>query len=445
MEKNVHRSPAAYFKAMVSNPLTLLWFGGLLAMIIASLIPQAGLSEIDSGFGRDKAARVVTFMLLSFYPVAFFPSIRMGLMVSTFVAPLGFLLEVFQKYVPGRNFSPGDMIANNIGAIIGIILALTIRFFFRTGQFKYGGKKHNALHVFNERSEEKIIETEERETEAEMQAQYSVSGTPHADPGIFKKWRSKVMILMLLFVLGYLGWIIAGDHFSPKRHLKEAQPKGLASLEQAAVVVETSRDTQDSKFSESDTVKPAPEDIALIETELPSVLNSAPEMHLPTVTPEPELKPAFDIMVYDPPFSAQIMGQATPAKPLSEIIPDVIQENGASPLPEPVETEVILENKTEPVMDVAVTKTVFSLRAGAFLEKKNAENLIEILKSKGYHPYIFEAVDNKNRFWYAVQLSDHVDLEKAATAAAFFKNKENRPVYITHKGSLKTLSGPVTR
>ncbi len=136
-------------------------------MVIASLIPQAGLSEIDSEFGRDKAARVVTFMLLSFYPAAFFPSIRMGLMVSTFIAPLGFLLELFQKYVPGRNFSPGDMIANNIGAIIGIILALTIRFFFRTGQFKYSGKKHNALHTFNERSDEVTIETHEKETEAE--------------------------------------------------------------------------------------------------------------------------------------------------------------------------------------------------------------------------------------------------------------------------------------
>ncbi len=271
-------------------------------MVVASLIPQAGLSEMDSGFGRDKAARVVTFMLLSFYPAAFFPSIRMGLMVSTFIAPLGFLLEIFQKYVPGRNFSPGDMIANNIGAIIGIVLALAIRFFFRTGQFKYRGKNHNAFHVFNDRAEEKIIQTDERETKAEMQVPQSVSETPHVSPGILKKWRAKMMILMLLLALGYLGWVIAGDHLSPKRFLKKPQPKGIVSLEQAAVMVETSRDSQahELEFSEWDMVKPVPEGIAPIETELPSVLNSASEMHLPTVTPEPELKPAFDIMAGSP-------------------------------------------------------------------------------------------------------------------------------------------------
>lgn len=140
MERKVHKNPVDYARALSSNPLTLLWLGGLLAMIIASLVPQAGLSEMETGFGRDKVVRVITFLFLSFYPAAFFPSIRMGLIVSTFIAPLGFLLEVFQKYVPGRNFSPEDMIANNIGAIIGIFLALGIRFFFRTGHLKFRKK-----------------------------------------------------------------------------------------------------------------------------------------------------------------------------------------------------------------------------------------------------------------------------------------------------------------
>ncbi|OQY47902.1 MAG: hypothetical protein B6240_05255 [Desulfobacteraceae bacterium 4572_87] len=140
MLKITHKNPANYLKPMFSNPFTLLWLCGLLAMIFASLVPGGGLSEMETGFGIDKVARVITFLLLSCYPVAFFPSIRMGLIISTFIAPLGFLLEIFQKYVPGRNFSPEDMIANNIGAIIGIFLAVAIRFFFRTGQFKYPKK-----------------------------------------------------------------------------------------------------------------------------------------------------------------------------------------------------------------------------------------------------------------------------------------------------------------
>jgi len=140
MEKKARKNPADYLKALFSNPVTLLWLLGLCVMVIASLLPRAGLSELETGFGRDKVARVITFLLLSFYPAAFFPSIRMGLITSTFMAPLGFLLEVFQKYVPGRNFSPEDMIANNIGAILGIALALAIRFFFRTGGIKLGKK-----------------------------------------------------------------------------------------------------------------------------------------------------------------------------------------------------------------------------------------------------------------------------------------------------------------
>ena len=127
--------------ALISKPLTVLWFGGVMFLIVASLIPQAGLSEIESGFGKDKMARIIIFALLAFYPAAFFPSIRMGLITSTSIAPLGFLLEIFQRYVPGRNFSPEDMIANNAGAVVGILLAMTIRFFFRTGHSKQKTEK----------------------------------------------------------------------------------------------------------------------------------------------------------------------------------------------------------------------------------------------------------------------------------------------------------------
>jgi hypothetical protein len=141
MKLKANKGPGNYFMALISKPLTVLWFGGVIFLIVASLIPQAGLSEIESGFGKDKIARIIIFALLAFYPAAFFPSIRMGLITSTSIAPLGFLLEIFQRYIPGRNFSPEDMIANNVGAVVGILLALTIRFFFRTGQSKQKTEK----------------------------------------------------------------------------------------------------------------------------------------------------------------------------------------------------------------------------------------------------------------------------------------------------------------
>jgi len=190
------------FRAAFSfaNPVTLLWLLGLCVMVIASLLPRAGLSELETGFGRDKVARVITFLLLSFYPAAFFPSIRMGLITSTFMAPLGFLLEVFQKYVPGRNFSPEDMIANNIGAILGIALALAIRFFFRTGGIKLG-KKNGYTPRAALSSEEDLHRVQDEGVKVDPGHGTSRAAEEPSRPSIFKKWRSKMMILGLLLVL----------------------------------------------------------------------------------------------------------------------------------------------------------------------------------------------------------------------------------------------------
>ncbi len=127
-------------RSFLTKPLTLIWAGCLAALIVGSLIPQAQFSEAESVFGKDKLIRVLIFALLTFYPAAFFSSIKRGLVIATSIAPLGFFLEIIQKYVPGRHFSPMDMIANNCGAIIGILLAIIIRFLFYTGgKNKIGG------------------------------------------------------------------------------------------------------------------------------------------------------------------------------------------------------------------------------------------------------------------------------------------------------------------
>lgn len=137
LKSRADRNPGHHFAAFISKPFTALWIVGVLMLIVISLIPQASISEIETGFGKDKLARVIVFLILAFYPAAFFSPIRLGLMLSTSIAPLGFLLELVQRYVPGRHFSPEDMIANNVGAVVGIILALGIRFFFRTGRVRF--------------------------------------------------------------------------------------------------------------------------------------------------------------------------------------------------------------------------------------------------------------------------------------------------------------------
>lgn len=200
MEKQPGKRLWKYLASVLSHSLTLLWAGGMLAMVIASLMPYAGLSEMDSGFGRDKLARVVTFCLLSFYPAAFFPSFRTGLLVSTFVAPLGFFLEVLQKYVPGRIFSPGDMIANNAGAILGILLALTIRFFFRTGRFGSWPRQPSP-------------QGHRRPPSVGEEGMAPVVPLPRGKPK--RKWPSRLVLGGLLVLLAYIAWILYEDGFLP--------------------------------------------------------------------------------------------------------------------------------------------------------------------------------------------------------------------------------------
>ncbi len=122
------------WKNFVLRPMIILWVSGILFVIIISLIPHGSLSEINTVTGVDKIARIVVFSILSFIPAAFFSSIKFGLCMATSIAPFGFLLELAQKYFPARHFSPEDIIANNIGTIIGILAALVIRIIFHTGR-----------------------------------------------------------------------------------------------------------------------------------------------------------------------------------------------------------------------------------------------------------------------------------------------------------------------
>lgn len=122
------------WKNLISRPLILLWLTGIAFVVITSLIPQASLSDGNSTVGVDKLARLITFGFLGFFPIAFFSSIKVGFCVASSVPALGFVLELMQKYVPGRHFFPEDIIANNIGAVIGIMVAVVIRIIFHTGR-----------------------------------------------------------------------------------------------------------------------------------------------------------------------------------------------------------------------------------------------------------------------------------------------------------------------
>ena len=466
MKLEANRNPGNHFLAIISKPLAVLWFGGVLALIVASVIPQAGLSEIESSFGTDKIARVIIFSILAFYPAAFFSSIRMGLIISTSIAPLGFLLEMFQRYVPGRNFSPEDMIANNVGAVVGIFLALAIRFFFRTGgskkRFKAGAPDTRFVATEDEKPNEETLEDE-------------VTKTPK------KSWKSKLIILLLLLVVGYIVWVIFLENKPgpPSPALTEPSPRKTAIKEEAQKTTGPDHPVRNHPIKNppepdnSETTLPKasisgndpplvpppsqgrdpqqgnpilaePENTVKAETAtIPDLLetsNRTASQPPPNAIAEPELILVPDAMQdLTPPFVETEL-QASPVEsppektPLTD--PGEIDSHESAIPPEAVITS---EQDTVLLAPAASSNPKFSLRLGAFLEKKNAEGLVSNLKEKGYKPYIFEATDPKNRTWYAVHLSDHGNLDAAATAAEIFRDKEETAIIIVHKDSLKPV------
>jgi|GEM_PF-1291546 len=414
-------SPMAHFKAMLFNPLTLAWVVALAAMIVLSLTPHAGITEMESGFGRDKLLRALTFIILSFYPAACFPSFRIGLIVSTCIAPLGFMLELVQKYVPGRHFSPEDMIANNIGAILGIALALALRFFFHTAKYS---KKIHFSRLADVPSAKMIAPPQEIKSIRELPNQHAQLKNKRFSSIIGKIFsrqnRRKLIFFLLVPVLGYMGWSLAIDYFQPTHVAKQSRPINAPAMPP----VTTPEPSAQPADHASKTATPLDDADAAAKT-----IDAAPIHHEAVMA---DSHPNDSI-----PATGQ-MQQPLDATPYPAPTHSHAQDatgHSLGPSTQTAET-TNLNRQTNARPEPEKAKPLFSVRVGAFLNRQNAENLIAQLESKGYHPYLFTAADADNHTWHAVQLSDHENLDQAAAAAAIFKNKENRSVYITHKNSL---------
>lgn len=69
--------------------------------------------------------------------------------------------------------------------------------------------------------------------------------------------------------------------------------------------------------------------------------------------------------------------------------------------------------------------TAFSVEVGVFPEEKQANDLVEVMESKGYSTTIFVAYDLDNRQWYSVRIGQYADRAEAAQAASSFTKQEN--------------------
>ncbi len=103
----------------------MLWFTILVVITLGSLLPK--MSPPGEQFGIDKLLHAFSFSLLAALPLYGVPDRKTAVLLALSVAPYGYLLEFMQRLVPGRDFSAHDLIANNLGALLGLLIGCIVR------------------------------------------------------------------------------------------------------------------------------------------------------------------------------------------------------------------------------------------------------------------------------------------------------------------------------
>ena len=78
----------------------------------------------------DKVWHVFAYLWLSFLPYVGFKDKNRALLGSLLMIALGIGLEFGQSFIPEREATISDIIANNMGVIIGILLGSILRRFY---------------------------------------------------------------------------------------------------------------------------------------------------------------------------------------------------------------------------------------------------------------------------------------------------------------------------
>jgi len=96
-------------------------------IFILSSISQPPSYIEETGF--DKIQHVIEYSVLGFFVLGSFVdrnNVKIILLVSIICSLYGITDEIHQFFVPGRYFSVLDMVANSVGAVVGI---LTLRYY----------------------------------------------------------------------------------------------------------------------------------------------------------------------------------------------------------------------------------------------------------------------------------------------------------------------------
>ncbi len=101
-----------------------IWVISISLVSYLSLMPRLDLPQTFSG--ADKIAHFLAYFWLSAVPFFGFSDIRRALKAALWMIGLGIGLEFGQLWVPGRQLSFFDMLANSAGVMVGILLMRNI-------------------------------------------------------------------------------------------------------------------------------------------------------------------------------------------------------------------------------------------------------------------------------------------------------------------------------
>ena len=103
-----------------STSITVIWVGSICLVTYYSLVPRV---EFPVDFwGSDKFYHLIAYAWLALLPMIGFSKKKLAVTAALFMIVLGIVLEMGQRYVPGRTFSIADIGANTLGVFLGIFI-----------------------------------------------------------------------------------------------------------------------------------------------------------------------------------------------------------------------------------------------------------------------------------------------------------------------------------
>ena len=116
-------------RRLTTRMVLALWTVSVLLVVIGSLLPESSLLRLhyDAIAPNDKVVHFMGYTVLALVPVALLELVGLGIALAASMIPMGVLLEFLQRLVPGRSFEIADMVADSLGVLLGILLALCIR------------------------------------------------------------------------------------------------------------------------------------------------------------------------------------------------------------------------------------------------------------------------------------------------------------------------------